>query len=373
MLRKPSSHPRIQADNDENIIDRYHLLTENLAAAVLLRDGDGRIVYCSPYTEVLTGYPTAAILGYEGDFFSSIVHEKDREQYARAMRIALCGEAFQFRYRFYHRSGLEMWAEARCVPIDDSSEDRCPTLSIILDVTGSVLYQKQVEERNRDLSDFTYLITHDLKAPVHTIKGMVGILEEDLRSQLSGDTQEVLGHMSRAVGRLEELIGGVLEYSRITRETVAAEPVETGVVITEVISDLSGLIEDKKARVSVAEGLPAVLGEKMHLYRIFSNLIGNAVKYASPDRPPAVTVQEEESRSPRKCVVSVKDNGRGIPQDKLELIFRPFQRVSPGNIEGTGIGLASVKRLLEKIGGDIEVSSEEGAGSTFLVTLLRAP
>ncbi len=359
------------AESDSSVHERYRLLTENLAAAVLLRDGDGKIIYCSPYVEVLTGYPIAAILSHDGDFFYSIVHEKDREQYARAIKVALCGEPFQFRYRFYHKSGLEMWAETRSVPVDDSSEERCPTLSITLDVTGNVLYQKQVEERNRDLRDFTYMITHDLKAPVFTIKGMIGVLEEDVVPQPGTEQGDAFQHIKKAIGRLEELIGGVLEYSKISAEATALEPVDLNIVIKEALGDLSGLVESTHAEIAVADNLPAAVGERMRLYRIFSNLIGNALKYTPSGRTPRVRLFEAECRSPRKCVIGVEDNGSGIPADKLDLIFRPFQRVNPGNVEGTGIGLASVKRLLEKLGGEIEVESEEGRGSTFFVTLKR--
>lgn len=357
---------------DAAIIERYKLLTENLAAAVVLRDAGGRVIYCSPFTEVLTGHPLAAILSHDGDFFESTVHEKDREHYARAMKVSRCGEAFQFRYRFYHKSGLEMWAETRTVPVlDSSSEESFPSLSITLDVTGTVLYQRQVEERNRDLQDFTYMVTHDLKAPVYTLKGMIGIFEEDFQKQMTSEQREVLDHMHKATARLEELIGGVLEYSRISAEEVSLEPVDLGAVLGEVMSDLSGQIKETNASVEVRSPMPAVLGDRMKLYRIFSNLVGNALKYRSPERAPHVVIREIESSLPRRVVIGVEDNGCGIPEDKLEIIFRPFHRVTPGNVEGTGIGLASVRRLIDKLGGEVEAQSELGKGSTFFVTLKR--
>ncbi|NMC63086.1 MAG: PAS domain-containing protein, partial [SAR324 cluster bacterium] len=314
-----------------------------------------------------------AILGYDGDFFASIIHEKDKEHYQRALRVALCGEAFQFRYRFYHKSGLEMWAETRSVPIDDNLEENCSTLSITLDVTGSVLYQKQVEERNKDLRDFAYMITHDLKAPVHTIKGMIGVLEEELSQNLKDETREILDHMNKATTRLEELIGGVLEYSKISAEASASEPVELDSVFKDVINDLSGQIQATNANVSISGVMPCVIGDSMKLYRIFSNLISNALKYTVPGRRPLISISEIEDKNPRRSIIAIRDNGPGIPEDKLELIFRPFQRLHPGNVEGTGIGLASVKRLLEKLGGEIDVMSEVGVGSTFFINLKKFP
>lgn len=350
---------------------RYSLLSDNLAAAVILRDVAGKIIFCSPYTEVLSGYARSEIEKFEGDFFASIVHDKDREQYLRAIRVSEVGEPFQFRYRFFHRSGMEIWAETRTVPLADTLGKVTAALSITIDVTGTVLYQKQVEEKNRDLQDFTYMITHDLKSSIFTIKGMAGVLLEDFADKLPKEAVEIAEHISRASLRLEELVGGVLEYSKISSEGSATESTTLAEVLKDVAADVQTELKACGGELNIEPSLPAVMGDRMKLYRIFVNLVGNAIKYREKSRILKIEVKKLDISTPRAIIISVSDNGLGIPKDKLPTIFRPFQRAHRGlGIEGTGIGLASVKKLVEKLGGDIEVQSEEGKGSNFIVTLL---
>ncbi len=352
--------------------DRYQLLTDNLAASVIIRDIEGKIAFCSPYTEVLTGYSLREIYASESDFFLSILHPSDAEKYHRAFKIAATGEAFQFRYRIHHRTGIEMWVETRTVPIVGEDGEVSLSLSVTLDVTGAVRYQRQVEEKNRDLHDFTYMVSHDLKAPIFTIKGMAAVLREDLAATLTPDTTEALDHIAGASRRLETLVASVLEYSRISSQEMAHESVPLAEVFKEIRADFSSLIQSAHATVTVDPHLPWVMGDRLRLYQIFGNLIGNAIKFRSPERPCRVQVRLEPSRHERAVTITVADNGLGIPADKREDIFRPFHRLHGHHIEGSGIGLACVRKLLERCGGSIAVESSEGQGSIFRVTVERA-
>jgi signal transduction histidine kinase len=116
-----------------------------------------------------------------------------------------------------------------------------------------------------------------------------------------------------------------------------------------------------------------VLGNKTQLYQVFSNLIGNAIKYKSSDRPLIISINPERSVSRRKTSIRVSDNGRGISAERLETIFKPFNRAGEEAIEGTGVGLASVKKLVEKLGGSIHVDSAVGGGTSFTIELRQAP
>ena len=349
------------------LIARHELLTENLAAAIVIRDSKGKITYCSPYTEVLTGSSLEDIYTSEKDFFFETAHEEDRALYERAQKVTSCGEPYQFRYRFYHKTGILMWAETRTVPILDDQGNCVSSLSVTLDVTGTVLYQKQVEEKNRDLQDFTYMVSHDLKAPIYTIKGMAGIIEQDHKE--GTELQEPLQHITQAAGRLEQLVASILEYSRISLQETKQDSVDTLAVIKEVLHDYSHQIKERNAIIEIDENIPSVLGDKIRVYQIFSNLLGNALKYHSPERQLKVNLVCERRPHKRRINIIVEDNGSGIPSDRIEGIFRPFQRVHDGTIDGSGIGLACVKKLVEKSGGYIEVESEEGKGSRFVVSM----
>jgi len=350
---------------------RYRILTDNLAAAVLIRDDRGRITYCSPYTEVLTGYARSEVYAASDDFFLSIVHFEDRERYQRGMQINRFGESFQFRFRFVHKSGLEMWAETRVVPVlEEHSEgsDDPTSLSIVLDVTAAVRYQQQVEEKNRDLQDFTYMISHDLKAPLFTIKGMLSAIQDDFGLQLAPTVNQYLAHVGKATQRLDRLITSVTSYAKLSAEEVSAVPTELNAVLRDVQHDLSTQIAESGVQIAVGN-LPTVIGDGLKLYQIFSNLVGNAIKYRDPHRPATIEITAKHSTLPHHVIIEVSDNGSGIPEGRLKEIFRPFQRAHSTEIEGSGIGLASVKRMLDKLGGTISVESTVGVGSCFRVCL----
>jgi PAS domain S-box-containing protein len=357
----------------ENEKEKYQLLTDNIAASIVIRNASNKIIYASPYTEVLTGYSISEIYNSEKDFHLKITHDEDHELLKRAVQVTVCGEPFQFRHRFFHKTGLQMWAETRTVPILDNNGELFSSLSITIDVTGSVLYQKQVEEKNRDLQDLTYMVSHDLKAPIVTIKGMVGVIEEDcIKSTPQELLNEPLGHITKATNRLEKLVSSVLEYSRVSLQDFKDETVDLNEVLQDVLVDHQSAIKNKQVTVEISSTLPKVIGERIRLYQIVSNLIGNSIKYSDESRNPIIKISVEDKPFQRHTNIVFTDNGIGIPNEKISSIFRPFQRANAKNIDGFGIGLACVKKLVDKSGGYISVKSELNQGSSFIVSLRKA-
>ncbi|MCB0311416.1 MAG: HAMP domain-containing histidine kinase, partial [Bdellovibrionales bacterium] len=211
------------------------------------------------------------------------------------------------------------------------------------------------------------MISHDLKAPIYTIKGMLNMIEEDYSELLNEDVTEALKHISRANLRLEQLVSSVLEYSRVSAQESSQEQIEAGSIIQEVATDFAPQLNETGATLLVNPPFDLILGDRLRLYQIFSNLVGNAIKYRDPERPLQICISQHPSKSTRHSIITVKDNGLGIPEDRLDDIFRPFQRAHGTHIEGSGIGLACVKKLLEKLGGEIEVRSTQGEGTEFSV------
>jgi len=353
--------------------ERYKILTDNLAAAIILHQPDGHILWCSPYTEVLTGYSLSEIYAEREEFLITHVHEDDREVIRHAMAIAASGEHFQCRYRFQHKSGLGLWLETRTVPIYEGDEDRANVaLSITLDVTASVNAQLKLEERNRDLNEFTYMVSHDLKSPIVTLRGMVEMLKDECSTTDSAKLAEPVEHMNRAIVWLERLVEGVLELARVSTTERELVPVSVGEIVAEVIEDYRWQLDQIGAQAKVAGQLPWVFGNKTQLYQVFSNLVGNAIKYRDPARALTLTIQAGKMPSRRRATIVVQDNGRGIAPEFHESIFKPFSRAGETAIEGSGVGLAAVKRILDKLGGKITVESAVGAGSSFTLEVRRA-
>jgi PAS domain S-box-containing protein len=352
---------------------RYKILTDNVAAAVIIHQPDGTVLWCSPYAEVLTGFSLSEVYRNRETFMMRHVHEDDRDMVEKSMAIVATGEPFQCRYRFYHKSGMMLWLETRTVPVFDHVADEYVALSITLDVTATVLSQMKIEERNRDLNEFTYMISHDLKAPIVTMRGMLDVLQEEQKRLDAADMVEPLHFMSKAIHRLEQLVGGVLELARVSAADRALEPVQIADVAREVLDDLQLDIGRCAAQVAMASDLPCVLGNKTQLYQILSNIIANAIKYRQQERPLVLSIDATSATSRRRVSFSIRDNGRGIAPERIEHIFEPFNRAGEESIEGSGIGLACVKKLVEKLGGTIAVRSVPEQGSEFTIELRRAP
>jgi PAS domain S-box-containing protein len=350
---------------------RNQTLTDNIAAAIIIRDAAGELLYCSPYIEVLTGYAQEEIYESDTDFFSTIVHQDDREKVQRSLKVSQFGEAFQFRCRFYHKTGLLMWAETRTVPLLDDSGTIQALLSITFDVTGSMRYQEKVEEHNQDLKDFSYMLSHDLKGPMETIRGMLNALREDFGTSLPADASSLIGHAERASERLQTLVASVIEYSRVSNLEERQQPVECHQIAAEVAQELSTSLASCDGTLDLSP-LPRVWGDYTMLYQIFLNLFGNSIKYRSPERTLHIVVSATTEPDERTVCISVSDNGLGIPPDRLDDIFRPFHRAHGKDIEGSGIGLACVKKLTERIGGTISVRNNSTDGSCFELRLQLA-
>jgi PAS domain S-box-containing protein len=220
---------------------------------------------------------------------------------------------------------------------------------------------KLLEKSNKELDQFSYIISHDLKAPLRAISNLSLWLKEDLGTSLSEDNNHHLTMLRGRVVRMESLINGVLEYSKIGRTNVSLESVDTFMLIGEVIEMVSPPVN---MEIKVSDDLPVIEAPKIMLLQVFSNLISNAIKYNDKEKGLIAIAYEEKENGHE---FSITDNGPGIAAEFHEKIFVIFQTLqSRDTFESTGIGLTIVKRILEERGGSIRVESEPGKGSTFI-------
>ncbi len=224
------------------------------------------------------------------------------------------------------------------------------------------LRTEALKRSNEDLQQFAYIASHDLKEPMRMISSYSTLLQRRYEGRLDGDADTYIGFIIDAVKRMNTLITDLLEYSRageLPDESLA--PIDTETVVRNVLSNLKVTIAEARAKVTVAS-LPNVTYDPMRLTQIFQNLIANAIKYCGDRRPEVqIGVTNRESET----VFFVKDNGIGIDPVNQEKIFGIFQRLHGKEYEGSGIGLAMVKKIVERQGGHIWVESSPGAGSTF--------
>ncbi len=226
--------------------------------------------------------------------------------------------------------------------------------------------------KNKELEEFAYITSHDLKEPLATISGLIELLRDDYDDKLDEDAKMSMEFIDKSSKRMRSLIDALLEYSRLGKAKHKVF-INCNDLLDEVLSDLSNAIQRFNAKVTY-NNLPEVAGSKVELRTLFQNLINNAIKFKKPDVDPVVAISckiiapEEQSRS--YFQFQVTDNGIGIQEQHKEKVFAIFQRLnSREEYEGTGIGLAYCKKIVESLGGQIWFESEFGKGTTFYFTI----
>lgn len=229
-------------------------------------------------------------------------------------------------------------------------------------------YNARLLRLNQDLDDFGYAVSHDLKEPLRGIEGVSRMLEEECAGQLDEAGREYVRSVRQSAARMRRLVDDLLRLSRATRRQYPMERTELQEVAADALGALRFAIEEGRARVTVRPGLPAVMCDRVRMTEVFQNLIGNALKYGAPGRPPSVEVGCD--RVEEGWLIFVRDDGVGIPQAEQERVFQLFQRgESSARRDGYGVGLAICKRVVESHGGRIWVKSAPGEGATFYVLL----
>lgn len=235
----------------------------------------------------------------------------------------------------------------------------------------------ELEVQKRAMEQFAFIASHDLKEPLSTISGLVEVLKLDNGDRMDETGKQSMQYILDASNRMSNRIDGLLAYSRLGRD-VHFLPVDCQAVLAHVQADLSKVINDKGAHLQV-DDLPTVQGHEAELAMLFQNLIVNAIKFQAPDRRPSVRINAkklvvDEVLSDEVWQFSVSDNGIGIPAEHQKEIFGIFSRLHRRNqYEGSGIGLAHCKKIVELHGGKIWVESKTGAGSIFHFTLRSDP
>lgn len=248
-------------------------------------------------------------------------------------------------------------------------------------------YTNKLQQSNRELEDFAYVASHDLQEPLRKIQAFGDRLHKKYSESLSDEGREYIRRMGEAASRMQRLINDLLTFSRITTKAKPFETVDVKKITNEVISDLEVRIEETKGNVEIGE-LPKVDADPVQIRQLMQNLIGNALKFSQPGQSPKIKVYsqsfsdksasfimdgqniETKSSADTMCQIIVQDNGIGFDEKYLDRIFTVFQRLhGRTEYEGSGVGLAVCRKIVERHRGTITAESKEGQGSTFLITL----
>ncbi|MEA1946921.1 MAG: ATP-binding protein [Thermodesulfobacteriota bacterium] len=265
---------------------------------------------------------------------------------------------------------MQMYRRARDRALHEVSERKRAQKALKKNEKKLEALLTELAAKNAELETFVFSVSHDLKTPIVTIEGFVGALREDFGNLIPEDGEKYLNYIGDATRKMELLINDLLELSRIGRLTVKKTEFPFADVIEEAITALQPQIKKRGVQVAVTQDLPLVYGEKKRLVQVMENLLSNAIKYIGKENPcPRIEVGAQEQDDQK--VIFVRDNGIGIEKIYFEKIFQVFQRLpSAKKLEqGTGVGLAIVKRVIQYHGGRVWLESEPGKGATFFFTL----
>lgn len=335
-------------------------MLSELSLTIVLRDGPGGLPAALTVVRSDRGVHTmGAIRGVitglrEGE--QQVL--EDREARAATMRRVATGVIVGGSFLAFVLAALANRAIRRAVMDREAQREQVERQAALLDAQRAELARS-----NRELDQFAYVASHDLKAPLRGIANLSRWIEEDLGDALTGEAREQMSLLRDRVRRMERLIDGILEYSRAGRLQAQPEPVDVGALLTDTIELLA---PPDTTTVAIGDGMPTIVTERVQLQQVFMNLIANAVRYAQ--RPDArVTVTARPAGDGYEFAVA--DNGPGIAPQYHDRVFGIFQTLEAReDARGTGIGLSVVKKLVEARGGRVWVESEPGHGATFRFT-----
>ncbi|MCL5279599.1 MAG: MEKHLA domain-containing protein [Planctomycetes bacterium] len=353
-------------------------IVESSDDAIISKDLDGVIRTWNAGAERLLGYKAEEIIGQP---ITRLLPPERKDEEAEILRRLRHGEYVEhFETVRVAKDGRHVEVSASISPLRDATGNLVGASKILRDITKlkqaqealrrvNEQLQEQAEElaaTNKDLEQFAYVASHDLQEPLRAVGGFVTLLQQRYQGKLDEKADNYINAAVDGVTRMQALINGLLEYSRVgTRGNVPA-PVAAGAALQEALENLQMLIRESGALIT-ADPLPTVRADANQLTHVFQNLIANAIKFRAERTP---EIQVGSRRQDGAWLLWVRDNGIGIEPQYRERIFTIFQRLhTRTQYPGTGIGLSICKRIVERHGGRIWVESQPGQGSTFHFTL----
>lgn len=280
-------------------------------------------------------------------------------------KVAQTGESINLGLVEYSNHMVAGTYECSVHPIKDNY-----VYVLLRNVTELEQTKNELERKNKDLSQFAYVASHDLKEPLNTISSLIESIRDQYRGKLDEEADDMLSFISIAAGRMRNVINDLLEYSSIGNENEMTS-VDCNQLLQEIQQDLDVKIKDANANIKVGK-LPTIQGFSTALRLLFQNLISNGIKFRKAGEAPEINISATEEAE--GWTFRIEDNGIGISEKHKDKIFNIFERLhSRSEYEGTGIGLAHCKRIIELHKGKIWVSSEPGQGSTFHFTIPNQP
>jgi PAS domain S-box-containing protein len=361
--------------------ERYRTVVESTSDWICWMGPDRRILYVSPSCESITGYKPRDFFD-RPDLMLSIVHPDDREFYLKHIdeeHVKISDAALEF--RIIRADGDVRWLSHRCRAVispdggflgrHDSNRDislqKLAEEELRKSIERSKKQAQMLSQTNRELEAFAFTVSHDLQAPLRRISGWIKLLLTDQSQELSSECRGYLKLVDENSREMRQMIDALLRFSRSMRMELKHESVDLTAIARAISHRFQSEEPDRKAEIIITDGIVAD-GDHNLLLIVMENLLGNAWKYTSRNKE--ARIEFSARRDGDDTVYFVKDNGVGFDPTKSEKLFNAFQRLhSEKDFPGMGVGLASVRRIIQRHGGAVWAEGSEGKGATFLFTL----
>lgn len=354
---------------------RYTDLFNNSPIGYFLIDAGGFVREANQKGAELLSLSAGQLLGKP---FITFIEPLDRPAFEHHLAAVFQGDCTQIELSLRPFGQALMPAILQTSLLESADDEHGPLcLAAALDISSRKRAEEELARRteelarsNEDLERFAYVVSHDLQEPLRSIGSYVQLLGRRYKGKLDDDADTFIGFVTDGVARLSGMIRNLLAFSRITTQGQELTSQDSGAALKDALSNLEGLVEESGAEIHIG-AMPNVTADRTQLVSLFQNLIANAIKYSKPGRKPVIRIQTKATGLHQ--TFSVADNGVGIERAQFERLFTLFQRGDhPSGVQGSGIGLAVCKRIVERHGGQIWVESTPGQGSTFHFTLDRA-
>jgi len=353
--------------------DNLRRLIDSTPDAIVATDAHGVVTFYSDGAERMFGYQPEEIVGKRLAQFYSDDPETGRARARKIMDDLLNSSTESITGRileFPRKSGGRVPIMISAGLLRNEKNEVVGTIGAARDISEDIKLRQQVMEKNRkleaknaELEEFVYVASHDLQAPLVSIQGFASKLVREYGHLLDKEGTHLMSRLNANVSRMSSLLKSLLELSRASTKALQKDPCDLSSILDDVLGDYSEQIEKMNAEIRRANSLPVVSCDGIQIAQVLSNLIGNALRYKSEDRPPLIEIGSEESDS--SYTICVKDNGIGITEAEVEAVFLPFKRLRHKASDGIGIGLSIAQRIVERHGGRIWVEPNPDVGSTF--------
>jgi PAS domain S-box-containing protein len=347
---------------------RLAAIVESSDDAIIGKGLDGIIMSWNRGAEQLFGYGRHEAIGQSMHII--VPEERSAEELDILAHIRRRQHIAHFETVRRRKDGSTLDVSATISPIMLDSGAVIGASSIIRDISARKLKDQELQRSNAELEQFAYVASHDLQEPLRMVANYVELLSQRYRGQLDERADKFIHYASDGARRMQQLVSDLLAYSRVGSQGKPPAPVDVEAVVDRVIRSLGGPLRASDGKVERGE-LPRALGDEIQLSQLFQNLVSNAIKFRG-DQPPIIRITGE--RKGAQVHYAVSDNGIGMDMRFADRIFQMFQRLHERSAyEGSGIGLAIAKRIVERHDGSIRVESEPGKGTTMHFTLPAAP